>query len=378
MALAANLSGDTHVGDTVRAVLLRLADLMEAHKHELALVVLSGVATVAVDEVVFDGNSFVLNSEGTLVQQLPEFKEHSCLHSDSMQNFDPVMLEDSIYSALVLATRDYIHKNSFDGALIGLSGGIDSALTLAIAVDAVGAENVHAVMMPYQFTSTMSLEDSELQALSQGVTFSSIDIHPMVEAFNLSLKDLFEDSLRDITEENIQARVRGVLLMALSNKHHKIVLATGNKSEMAVGYATLYGDMCGGFAPLKDISKTMVYQLANYRNTLSRVIPDRVITRPPSAELSPNQLDQDSLPPYDVLDEVLRLHIDFDLGIDVIEEQCNESLALIQSIVRMVDMSQFKRNQAAVILKLTPRSFGRGRRMPIVMKRNWSTTRETT
>ena len=176
-----------------------------------------------------------------------------------------------------------------------LSGGIDSALTLAIAVDAVGAENVHAVMMPYQFTSSMSLEDSELQALSLDVTFSSIDIHSMVDAFNLSLSDFFENSFKDITEENIQARVRGVLLMALSNKHHKIVLATGNKSEMAVGYATLYGDMCGGFAPLKDISKTMVYQLANYRNTLSRVIPERVITRPPSAELSPNQLDQDFL-----------------------------------------------------------------------------------
>ena len=155
-------------------------------------------------------------------------------------------------------------------------------------------------MMPYHFTSSMSLEDSELQALSLGVTFSSIDIHPMVEAFNLSLNDLFEDSFRDITEENIQARVRGVVLMALSNKHHKIVLATGNKSEMAVGYATLYGDMCGGFAPLKDISKTMVYQLSNYRNTISRTIPERVITRPPSAELSPNQLDLDSLPPYDM------------------------------------------------------------------------------
>ena len=233
------------------------------------------------DEVVFDGNSFVLDSKGSLVKQLPEFREFNCLHTeDSLQSTEPITLEKSIYSALVLATRDYIQKNSFEGALIGLSGGIDSALTLAIAVDAIGAENVHAVMMPYQFTSTMSLEDSELQALSHGVTFSSIDIHPMIDSFNESLKDFFEDSFRDITKENIQARVRGVLLMALSNKHHKIVLATGNKSEMAVGYATLYGDMCGGFAPLKDISKTMVYQLANYRNTISRAIPDRVISRP--------------------------------------------------------------------------------------------------
>ena len=319
------------------------------------------------DEVVFDGNSFVLNSEGTLVRQLPEFREHSCLHSDSMQNFDPVMLEDSIYSALVLATRDYIHKNSFDGALIGLSGGIDSALTLAIAVDAVGAENVHAVMMPYQFTSTMSLEDSELQALSQGVTFSSIDIHPMVEAFNLSLKDLFEDSLRDITEENIQARVRGVLLMALSNKHHKIVLATGNKSEMAVGYATLYGDMCGGFAPLKDISKTMVYQLANYRNTLSRVIPDRVITRPPSAELSPNQLDQDSLPPYDILDDILIRFVEMKQSVNQISEQGHD-LELVNKITSMILNNEYKRRQSAPGPKISSNAFGRERRYPMTSK----------
>ena len=319
------------------------------------------------DEVVFDGNSFVLDSKGTLVQQLPAFKEHSCLHTDSIQNFYPVILEESIYSALVLATRDYIQKNSFDGALIGLSGGIDSALTLAIAIDAVGSENVHAVMMPYQFTSTMSLEDSELQALSQGVTFSSIDIHPMVEAFNLSLKDLFEDSLRDITEENIQARVRGVLLMALSNKHHKIVLATGNKSEMAVGYATLYGDMCGGFAPLKDISKTMVYQLANYRNTLSRVIPDRVITRPPSAELSPNQLDQDSLPPYDILDDILIRFVEKKQSVNQISEQGHD-FEVVNKITSMILKNEYKRRQSAPGPKISSNAFGRERRYPMTSK----------
>jgi len=319
------------------------------------------------DEVVFDGNSFVLDSKGTLVHQLPEFKEYSCLHTDTMQNFEPVMLEESIYSALVLATRDYIQKNSFDGALIGLSGGIDSALTLAIAVDAIGSENVHAVMMPYQFTSTMSLEDSELQALSQGVVFSSIDIHPMVEAFNLSLKDLFEDSYRDITEENIQARVRGVLLMALSNKHHKIVLATGNKSEMAVGYATLYGDMCGGFAPLKDISKTMVYQLANYRNTLSRVIPDRVITRPPSAELSPNQLDQDSLPPYDILDDILIRFVEMKQSVYQISEQGHD-LELVNKITSMILNNEYKRRQSAPGPKISSNAFGRERRYPMTSK----------
>jgi len=319
------------------------------------------------DEVVFDGNSFVLDSKGSLVQQLPEFKEYSCLHTDSMQNFDPVMLEESIYSALVLATRDYIQKNSFDGALIGLSGGIDSALTLAIAVDAIGSENVHAVMMPYQFTSTMSLEDSELQALSQGVVFSSIDIHPMVEAFNLSLKDLFEDSFRDITEENIQARVRGVLLMALSNKHHKIVLATGNKSEMAVGYATLYGDMCGGFAPLKDISKTMVYQLANYRNTVSRVIPERVITRPPSAELSPNQLDQDSLPPYEILDDILMRFVEMKQSVNKITEQGHD-LDLVNKITSMILKNEYKRRQSAPGPKISSNAFGRERRYPMTSK----------
>ncbi len=319
------------------------------------------------DEVVFDGNSFVLDSKGTLIQQLPEFKEHSCFHTDSMQNFDPVMLEESIYSALVLATHDYIQKNSFNGALIGLSGGIDSALTLAIAIDAVGSENVHAVMMPYQFTSTMSLEDSELQALSQGVTFSSIDIHPMVEAFNLSLKDLFENSFRDITEENIQARVRGVLLMALSNKHHKIVLATGNKSEMAVGYATLYGDMCGGFSPLKDISKTMVYQLANYRNTISRVIPDRVITRPPSAELSPNQLDQDSLPPYDILDDILIRFVEKKQSVNQISEQGHD-FEVVNKITSMILKNEYKRRQSAPGPKISSNAFGKERRYPMTSK----------
>jgi len=319
------------------------------------------------DEVVFDGNSFVLDTDGNVVQKLPEFKEFSCLHTDPMINLDPVILEDSIYSALVLATRDYIQKNSFDGALVGLSGGIDSALTLAIAVDAVGVENVHAVMMPYQFTSSMSLEDSELQALSQGVTFSKIDINSLVEAFYSSLKDLFQDLSKDTTEENIQARVRGLLLMALSNKYHKIVLATGNKSEMAVGYATLYGDMCGGFAPLKDVSKTMVYQLANYRNTLSRVIPGRVISRPPSAELSPNQLDQDSLPPYDILDDILVKFVEMKQSVNEISEQ-GYDLELVNKITSMILNNEYKRRQSAPGPKISNNAFGRERRYPMTSK----------
>jgi len=319
------------------------------------------------DEVVFDGNSFVLDSEGTIVQQLPEFREFFCLHTDPINNSDPLMLESSIYSALVLATRDYINKNSFNGALIGLSGGIDSALTLAIAVDAIGAENVHAVMMPYKFTSSMSLEDSELQTLSLGVTFTNIDIHTMVEAFNLALKNSFEGSTIDTTEENIQARIRGVILMALSNKHHKIVLATGNKSEMAVGYATLYGDMCGGFAPLKDISKTMVYQLANYRNTLSRVIPERVIKRPPSAELSLNQLDQDSLPPYDILDDILIRFVEMKQSVNKISEQGHD-LELVNKITSMILKNEYKRRQSAPGPKISSNAFGRERRYPMTSK----------
>ena len=222
-------------------------------------------------------------------------------------------------------------------------------------------------MMPYEFTSSMSLEDSELQALSLDVTFSSIDIHSMVDAFNLSLSDFFVNSLKDSTEENIQARVRGVLLMALSNKHHKIVLATGNKSEMAVGYATLYGDMCGGFAPLKDISKTMVYQLANYRNTVSRVIPERVITRPPSAELSPNQLDQDFLPSYDILDDILMRFVEMKQSVNQISAQGHD-LQLVNKITSMILNNEYKRRQSAPGPKISSNAFGRERRYPMTSK----------
>ena len=319
------------------------------------------------DEVVFDGNSFVVNKNGEVTLQLPEFEEFSCLHTNSIQKLESPSEEKSIYSALVLATRDYIQKNSFNGALIGLSGGIDSALTLAVAVDAIGSDNVHAVMMPYQFTSNMSLEDSELQAQSQGVQFSSIDIHTMVDSFNLSLKDLFENTSLDSTEENIQARVRGTLLMALSNKYHKIVLATGNKSEMAVGYATLYGDMCGGFAPLKDISKTMVYKLSNYRNSISNVIPERVITRPPSAELAPNQVDQDTLPSYDVLDDILTRFVEMKQSVSKITEQGHNS-EVVNKVTSMILKNEYKRRQSAPGPKVSSNAFGKERRYPMTSK----------
>ena len=319
------------------------------------------------DEVVFDGNSFIVNNQGEVSLQLPAFKELCVAHIDTTFNPSLVSNESLIYSAIVLATKDYIQKNTFGGALIGLSGGIDSALTLAIAVDAIGAENVHAIMMPYQFTSDMSLTDSELQAETQGVEFSSIDIHSMVDSFNLSLSDQFRNTSRDTTEENIQSRVRGTVLMALSNKSHKLVLATGNKSEMAVGYATLYGDMCGGFAPLKDISKTMVYQLAKYRNTLSDVIPERVITRPPSAELAPDQVDQDSLPSYDILDDILMRFVEQKQSVNEIIENGHNSEDVIK-ITSLILRNEYKRRQSAPGPKISSNAFGKERRYPMTSK----------
>ncbi|MDC3262595.1 NAD+ synthase, partial [Candidatus Pseudothioglobus singularis] len=319
------------------------------------------------DEVVFDGNSFIVNNQGDVSLQLPAFKELSVSHIDTTFTPSLVSNESLIYSAIVLATKDYIQKNTFGGALIGLSGGIDSALTLAIAVDAIGAENVHAIMMPYQFTSDMSLTDSELQAETQGVEFSSIDIHSMVDSFNLSLSDQFRNTSIDTTEENIQSRVRGTLLMALSNKSHKLVLATGNKSEMAVGYATLYGDMCGGFAPLKDISKTMVYQLAKYRNTLSDVIPERVITRPPSAELAPDQVDQDSLPSYDILDDILMRFVEQKQSVNEIIENGHNSED-VNKITSLILRNEYKRRQSAPGPKISSNAFGKERRYPMTSK----------
>ncbi len=319
------------------------------------------------DEVVFDGNSFVMNDQGQITLEMPAFEEISMAHNDSSLVPKEYSDEATIYSAIVLATRDYIKKNSFSGALIGLSGGIDSALTLAIAVDAIGPENVHAVMMPYQYTSEISLADSKQQALTQGVKFSNVDIHSMVDSFNRSLSDLFENNVVDTTEENIQSRVRGTLLMALSNKHHKIVLATGNKSEMAVGYATLYGDMCGGFAPLKDISKTMVYRLSKYRNSISEVIPTRVITRPPSAELAPNQVDQDSLPPYDVLDDILFKFVEKKLSVEKIIADGHNSTD-VNRITSLILKNEYKRRQSAPGPKVSSNAFGRERRYPMTSK----------
>jgi len=320
------------------------------------------------DELVFDGGSFVMDASGSITHQLPFFQTlaHS-LDQGLLQNAnEPV--EKTIYDALVLSTKDYIQKNGvFNGAVIGLSGGIDSALTLAIAVDALGAEHVQAIMMPYEYTSSMSLEDAKAQASSMKVDYHEINIHSMVDSFNAQLSPLFTGSDADTTEENLQARIRGTLLMAVSNKSGKIVLTTGNKSEMAVGYATLYGDMSGGFAPLKDIAKTLVYRLANYRNSIDYVIPGRVIDREPSAELAPDQVDQDSLPPYAELDAILELFVEQKQSIDHITRQ-GHNLDTVKRISNMVLNNEYKRRQSAPGPKVSQNAFGKERRYPMTSK----------
>ncbi len=324
----------------------------------------------AQDELVFDGASFVMNSNADITLQLPLFEETvqsvSFHLPATLPDTDPI--EKTIYNALVLATKDYIEKNAvFNGVVIGLSGGIDSALTLAIAADAIGAENIKAIMMPYEYTSNMSLEDAKMQATAMNIDYHEISIHTMVNSFNTQLNTLFNGMETDTTEENLQARVRGTLLMAISNKLGKIVLTTGNKSEMAVGYATLYGDMSGGFAPLKDVSKTLVYQLAKYRNTLSTIIPGRVIDRAPSAELAPNQIDQDSLPPYDELDAILALFIEQKHAVEyIIKQGFNEQT--VKRITQMVLNNEYKRRQSAPGPKISQNAFGKERRYPMTSR----------
>jgi NAD+ synthase (glutamine-hydrolysing) len=270
----------------------------------------------------------------------------------------------TIYAALVLGVRDYVHKNGFSGAVLGLSGGVDSALTLAIAVDALGAERVEAVLMPSRYTADMSNVDALEQAQLQGVKTQTIPIEPAFQAFLTLLAPSFAGQPLDVTEENIQARCRGVILMAISNKTGRILLTTGNKSEMAVGYATLYGDMAGGFAPLKDVPKMLVYRLARYRNTPAVVIPERVLTRPPSAELRPDQTDQDSLPPYDVLDVILQRYIEEDQSVESIVA-LGYPEEIVQRVTRLVDRNEYKRRQSPPGVRISTRAFGRDRRYPI-------------
>jgi NAD+ synthetase len=325
------------------------------------------------DELVFDGASFVLNREGALTHQLPIFEE--ALGLVTLTDGDPqrgeiapqLSTEAEVYGALVTGVRDYINKNGFAGAIIGLSGGIDSALTLTIAVDALGAERVRAVMMPSQYTAAMSLEDARTEAVALKVRYSEIAIKPIFDAFLAALSGEFKGLPADVTEENLQSRIRGTLLMALSNKSGALVLTTGNKSEMGTGYATLYGDMAGGFGVLKDINKMMVYRLARHRNSVSPAIPQRVIERAPSAELRPDQTDQDSLPPYPVLDAIMEAYVENDISPrEIIAHGFAPSD--VERVVRLVRGSEYKRRQAPVGVRITPRGFGKDWRFPITNK----------
>ena len=326
------------------------------------------------DELVFDGGSFAVNADGELAVVAPDFEEgcfdlsveRTVRGVEVAQGVAATALSDvaAVWQALVLGVRDYVEKNGFPGVVLGLSGGIDSAVTLAVAVDALGADRVQAVMMPFKYTAAMSVEDAGEQASIMGVEYDVISIELIYEAFMAGLTDQFDGLSVDTTEENLQARCRGVLLMSSSNKKHRLVLTTGNKSELAVGYSTLYGDMAGGFDALKDCPKLLVYALARYRNTLGYCIPQRVIDRPPSAELAPDQTDQDNLPPYEELDEIIERYVE--------EDQSPEQIVAagfaesdVKRVIRLIDLNEYKRRQAPVGVRITTRGFGRDRRYPI-------------
>jgi NAD+ synthase (glutamine-hydrolysing) len=333
------------------------------------------------DELVFDGASFAMDGKQHVAMRLPQFQEMLVVLDAVSCPSEPIVLEScqpcmpelgqtaQVYEALKMGVHDYVKKNRFSGAIVGLSGGIDSALTLAIAVDALGANHVRAVMMPSPYTATMSLDDSRDMAARLGIQYDEISIQDCMKAFDCSLAPLFMGLPPDTTEENLQARIRGTLLMAISNKTGHIVLTTGNKSEMATGYCTLYGDMAGGFAVIKDIFKTRVYQLCQYRNSLSEVIPERIITRAPSAELRPDQLDQDSLPPYEVLDDILARYMEKDESVESIIASgfCQDDVV---RAVKLLRINEYKRRQAPVGIRVTHRAFGRDWRYPITSKFN--------
>lgn len=336
------------------------------------------------DEIIFDGASFVLNERGDAILQAEEFVEdiHHTIWSRSNTHWlcstdkihPPHEKTEAIYQAVTIALRDYVTKNGFPGVLIGMSGGVDSALSAAIAVDALGADNVHGVMMPSVYTSRESHKDAEETCRALGMHYDVISITDQVSAFEKELNPHFTDDTPDITHQNLQSRCRGIVLMALSNASGKMVLSTGNKSEVAVGYATLYGDMCGGYNVLKDIYKTQVYELCRWRNAHKpdhalgphgQVIPENVLTKAPTAELKPGQKDQDSLPPYDVLDSILEGLIEHDWDIKTIAKHGGHDPALIQRVWRMLDIAEYKRRQSAPGPKITSRAFGRERRYPI-------------
>ena len=345
-----------------------LASIARQHKVPVALVNQVG----GNDSLVFDGSSLVLNREGKVIAQGKSFEE-DLIYFDS-QSLTGEMHEQipgdvaSAYAALVLGTRDYISKCGFGKAIVGLSGGIDSALTAAIAADAVGAENVIGVGMPGPYSSPGSIEDARSLAANMGIRFELISINPAYDAYRQMLKQVFAGLKEDVTEENLQSRARGMLLMALSNKFGAIVLSTGNKSELGVGYCTLYGDMVGGLAVISDVPKTLVYRLSEYVNSLRPLIPRASIEKPPSAELRPGQKDTDSLPPYDILDAILEDYVEDSHPAEQIASDRKINIATVQRVVRMVDRAEYKRQQAAPGLKISPKAFGYGRRFPIAAK----------
>ncbi len=352
-------------------------DVLKERVKETGLAIIYTNMVGGQDELVFDGASFVLNNTGNITQQLPAFEEMLSIVEITHNQPLPVAptpaltLEASVYSALKLGLYDYVNKNNFPSVVLGLSGGIDSALTLAIAVDALGAKRVKVVMMPSEFTADISINDAQHMAQLVGVEYSELPIKSLFELFRETLAPEFGDLPFDTAEENLQARIRGMLLMALSNKFGSIVLTTGNKSEMAVGYSTLYGDMAGGFSLLKDVPKTLVYRLAQYRNTISNIIPERIITRPPSAELRAGQTDQDSLPSYDILDAIMQAYVEDDLSReDIIRQGYHEED--VKRVTQLIDRNEYKRRQAPVGVRITQRGFGKDRRYPITCKLDFS------
>jgi NAD+ synthetase len=347
-------------------------DVVSARARETGMPVVFCNLVGGQDELVFDGASFVVDARGEVTHQLPAFEEALAvveLNGGTPlpgERDAPLSTEEAVYRALCLGVRDYVGKNGFPGGLVGSSGGIDSALTLCIAADALGPERVRAVMMPSQYTASMSLEDAQALADSLGVRHTVLPIGPVFDRYLETLADEFAGRAPDTAEENLQSRIRGTLLMALSNKFGPIVLTTGNKSEMATGYATLYGDMAGGFGVLKDISKMLVYRLARWRNAKgpAPVIPERIITRAPSAELRPDQKDQDSLPPYEILDPIMTLYVEHDRSPQEIM-RLGFARADVERVVRLLTVSEYKRRQAPVGVRITPRGFGKDWRFPI-------------
>ncbi len=351
--------------------------LISGHSAKYKLPIIYANQVGGQDELVFDGTSMAMDGNGKQVLQLDKFKSDSRIIS-FVENDDVLITEDEmvipedneleeVYQALVIGAKDYIEKNKFPGVIIGSSGGIDSALTAVIAADAIGPDKVRTYMMPFKFTSDMSVEDAQKLAENLGLQHSVIPIGDIYDSFSKGLEKEFKGKEKDITEENLQSRCRGVILMALSNKSGDLVLTTGNKSETAVGYSTLYGDTAGGFGVLKDVPKTMVYELSRYRNTISKVIPERIIERPPTAELAPDQKDTDSLPDYDILDKIIELYVEQDKSKQEIES-LGVGNDVIERVLRLIDISEYKRRQAPLGVKITSRGFGKDRRYPITNK----------